>query len=122
MLFRAALALWRGAPFADVVNCDFVAQYGRRLEELRIEVVEQFADIEFRLGRHVQTIEVLKTAATEYPYTEGLQYRLILGLFRSARRVDALAEYRKFRNPMVRDLGIEPSQELQMLNQQILRS
>src|SRR4029453_9409065 len=55
-LLRAALALWRGHPYADVPGCFVLELEARRLEELRLHAVETRIEAELALGGHSQLI------------------------------------------------------------------
>ena len=50
-LLRAALALWRGHPYADVPGRSALELEARRLEELRLRAVETRIEAELALGR-----------------------------------------------------------------------
>ncbi|MFC8098458.1 BTAD domain-containing putative transcriptional regulator [Streptomyces sp. NPDC057363] len=51
-LFADALALWRGPAYADVAESLFVRGEIDRLEELRLGVVEDHAEVRLALGEH----------------------------------------------------------------------
>lgn len=48
---RAALALWRGRPYADLIDVPGLADEIRRLEELRRLAVEARVDADLTIGR-----------------------------------------------------------------------
>jgi DNA-binding SARP family transcriptional activator len=118
---REALALWRGAPLADVAFEPFAAPEVMRLEERRLEALEARIDADLALGRHAELVGELRALADEHPYREGLHARLILALYRSGRQVEALESYREARRLLMEELGIEPSPELARLEVGILR-
>jgi DNA-binding SARP family transcriptional activator len=49
---RAALALWRGHPYADLPGSFALEVEARRLEELRLRAVETRVEAELSLGHH----------------------------------------------------------------------
>jgi DNA-binding SARP family transcriptional activator len=51
-LLKEALELWRDTPFADLSTEPFAAAVIARLEEQRLEVLEQRIDAGLALGRH----------------------------------------------------------------------
>ena len=57
----------------------------------------------------------------EHPLRERLRAQQMLALYRSGRQADALEAYAEARRTLVDDLGIEPSEGLQRLQQGILR-
>ena len=56
---REALALWRGAPLADLADEPFAAAEIRRLEELRLRATELAIDADLAAGRHAAVIAEL---------------------------------------------------------------
>ena len=53
-MLREALALWRGAPLADLAFETFAQNEIRRLEELRLEAIEERIDADLELGRGLE--------------------------------------------------------------------
>ena len=120
-LLRAALSLWRGPPLADLELEPFARVEVARLEELHTTAREALIDAELELGRHAQLIGELETLVTENPLRERLRGQLMLALYRSGRQAEALEAYRRARETLVDELGIDPSPELQQLEQSVLR-
>jgi DNA-binding SARP family transcriptional activator/ABC-type transport system substrate-binding protein len=117
---RAALGLWRGEPLADLAYEDFARDAVGRLEEARLAALEDRIDADLALGRHTQVVGELEALVSENPYRERLQGQLMLALYRCGRQADALERYRRARQAMVDELGIEPSDELKRLHRAIL--
>jgi DNA-binding SARP family transcriptional activator/streptogramin lyase len=114
-----ALALWRGAPLADVD--DSVARLERaQLEERRASAVEQRIAAELDLGRHAELVPELETLVREEPLRERRRAQLMLALYRSGRQADALDTYRSGRKLLADELGLEPGGELRQLERAIL--
>jgi len=120
-LLRAALGLWRGPPLADLELELFARVEVARIEELHTTAREELIDAELELGRHAQLIGELETLVTENPLRERLRGQLMLALYRSGRQAEALEAYRRARETLVDELGIDPSPELQRLEQSVLR-
>jgi DNA-binding SARP family transcriptional activator len=118
---REALALWRGPVLADLAFEPFAQAEIARLEELRATGREQLFDAELAGGRHAQVVAELETFVAEHPLRERPRAQLMLALYRAGRQADALEVYRQTRETLVQELGIEPSAELQELEQAILR-
>jgi DNA-binding SARP family transcriptional activator len=115
-----ALALWRGTPLADV-PCEMLHRSEvPRLEELRMQALEQRLSADLNLGRHMEIIAELWQLAAAHPLRERLQGLLMLGLYRAGRQADALQVYCRTRNTLVRELGIEPCGLLGSIHRQIL--
>jgi predicted ATPase/DNA-binding SARP family transcriptional activator len=117
---RQALGLWRGGPLADVAYEGFAQNEIRRLEELRVAVLEDTIDAELAAGHHAELVPELERLAAEHPLRERLRGQLMLALYRSGRQAEALEEYQRARHALVEELGIDPSPELQRLEKAIL--
>src|SRR6266496_3141383 len=118
-LGREALALWRGAPLADLD--DTLARPERtRLEEARLSVLEQRVDTDLRLGGGSELVPELERLVVEHPLRERLRGQLMLALYRAGRQADALDVYRRGRRALAEELGLEPDEALQRLEKAIL--
>src|SRR6266566_5689732 len=116
---REALALWRGAPLADLD--DTLARPERtRLEEARLSVLEQRVDADLRLGAGSELVPELERLVVEHPLRERLRGQLMLALYRAGRQADALDVYRRGRRALAEELGLEPDEALQRLEKAIL--
>ena len=118
----AALALWRGQPLADVPSRTLAAAEVPRLAEMRFDAWEARIDADLHLGRHEDVIGELQSLVAAEPLRERPQELLMLALYRSGRKAEALAAYRRARRQLVEDIGIEPGPALRSLRQAILRS
>ena len=117
---RAALALWRGAPLADLAGEPVAAEVDG-LQDARVAAIELRNDAELALGRHEELVPVLAALVAEHPYRERLREQQILALYRSGRQKDALEAYRAAREALVEELGVEPGPALQELERAVLR-
>jgi DNA-binding SARP family transcriptional activator len=117
---RAALALWRGEPLADVESEALALREVPRLTELWLQAAELRIDAELRLGRHGEVIAELERLAAAHPLREHLHALMMLALYREGRQAEALAAYRRVRRVLVDELGAEPGAELRDLHRQIL--
>lgn len=120
-LLGEALAEWRGEPLPELAFEAFAREEIARLHELRLALVEEWAETELALGRHAAIVEELESALGAQPLRERLRGQLMVSLYRSGRQADALDVYRKGRELLVAELGIEPSPLLQRLHTSILR-
>ena len=116
-----ALGLWRGKALADFTYEAFAQAEIGQLEELRLSAIELAVDADLALGRHAGTVPRLERLAAEHPLREGLHGQLMLALYRCGRQADALAAYRRLRQTLDTELGLEPRPELRRLEQRILR-
>jgi DNA-binding SARP family transcriptional activator len=116
-----AMALWRGAPLADVRGEPFAQTAAERLEGLYVHAQEARFDVLLERGDDHRLVPELETLVDEHPLRERLRGQLMLALYRSGRQADALARFRTGRETLVSTLGIEPSRSLRRLQAAILR-
>ena len=119
-LLGAALRLWRGAPLADFTYEPFAQSEIARLEEARLGALEERIDADLDRGRHSAVVSELEALVAEHPFRERLIAELMVALYRCGRQADALEVYRRERQALDRELGLEPSPTLRELEQQIL--
>jgi YVTN family beta-propeller protein len=117
---RDALGLWRGPALPELAGEPFAQVELGRLEQIRLDALEDHAEAELALGRHAHAIETLEVLVARHPYRERLHALLMLALYRSGRQADALDLYRETRRVLVDSLGIEPGPQLRELHEAIL--
>jgi DNA-binding SARP family transcriptional activator len=120
-LLRDALALWRGPPLADLAGESFAQPEIRRLEEVRLTVLEQRLEADLALGHHAGLVAELDGLVRQHPFRERLRAALMRALYGAGRQAEALNVYRQTRETFVEELGLEPSPMLQELEKAILR-
>ena len=119
-LLREAEALWRGLPLADLEFESIARLEVRRLETLRLQVVEDRIDAELAAGRHAPVCPELEQLVTEHPMRERLRGQLMIALYRCGRQADALETYRAGRSLLVEELAVEPGPQLRKLQLAVL--
>lgn len=119
--YRDALSLWRGSAL-DGQESRLVQAAVGRLTERRITASEDCIELELELGRHHELVGELSELVEEHPLRERLRGQLMLALYRSGRQAEALTVYRRARQTMIEELGIEPNESLQQLEHAILSS
>jgi len=117
--YRDALRLWRG-PALDGLYSQLVQATVARLDEQRIAANEDRLELELEVGRHHELVGELSELIAEFPLREKLRAQLMLALYRCDRTAEALRVYRQARRTMIEELGIEPGERLQQLEQAIL--
>lgn len=118
-VLREAMALWSGEPFADV-EVPVLADWARRLAELRLAAIESLHQAELACGLHEAVIGELSGLAGEHPLRERLHELLMTALYRAGRRPEALDVYRRARHALVSELGLEPGPRLRELHCRVL--
>ncbi|MGR4881926.1 AfsR/SARP family transcriptional regulator [Streptomyces sp. LARHCF249] len=117
---RAALALWHGEALAGSRADRLTQVEAPRLNESRMVAFENRVQADLRLGRHADVIIDVQSAIAGHPLRERLHGQLMLALYRSGRRGDALTAYQQARAQLVHDLGLEPGPELIALHRRVL--
>jgi SARP family transcriptional regulator, regulator of embCAB operon len=118
--FTEALAIWRGGALADVQQGTHLAAERRRLEEMRLNALDCRIGSDLKIGRNHEVLGELTALASAHPTHEGLCAHLMLALYRSGRRSEALDVYRMLRSYLVTEAGLEPSPALQRLHRSML--
>lgn len=121
-LQRAALEVWRGQVLVDVQVGLRLGIEVIRLEESKLGVLELCIDAELRLGRHYTLLSELAVLNASHPMNENLCAQFMVALYRSGRQWRALDVYKRLRDTLVGELGVEPSARLQSLQRSILGS
>jgi predicted ATPase/DNA-binding SARP family transcriptional activator len=121
MRLRSALEIWRGPAFAGDSDEGSLRTAAQRLEDLRVSALEDRIEADLALGEDAELVDELEGLVRDYPYRERLWRQLMLALYRAERQTDALAVYRRARGLLDEELGLEPGEELQRLEQAILR-
>src|SRR4051812_25406094 len=119
-VLRTALALWHGPAFGELAAEAYLRSEATRLEELRAVAMEEWAQTQLEVGAHLGLCAELESSVANYSYRERLWAQWMLALYRSGRQADALRAYQRLRRLLGDDLGIEPSEELRILEEDIL--
>jgi DNA-binding SARP family transcriptional activator len=120
-LFSEALALWIGTPLDGVDDTPSVLAERIRLEALRRDLIEEWAEAELARGAPATVVSPLEALLVEDPWRERATAHLMLALYRSGRQVDAIAVYERMRGALADELGLDASPELRALVSDILR-
>jgi WD40 repeat protein/serine/threonine protein kinase len=119
-LLKEALVLWNGPAFADLAAEESLSGEITRLNDLRLQALEDRIDADIAGGRHAEVLGELGTLTHEHILRERLWGHLMLALYRSGRQTDALAAYQRLRRVLADELGVDPSPDLQRLHERIL--
>lgn len=119
-LLGRALRLWREPPLADLPPTVGMQQMTESLLEERLAVTESLFEVRLALGQHRDLAAPLRAQLSVTPGHERFWEQLMLALYRSGRRVDALSAFARARALLADDYGFDPGPGLQALHQQIL--
>lgn len=118
--FSAGLALWRGEPLCDVPSDALHHSVLPVLLERRTQVWEGLFAAAQHLGRAAEFVVPLQRLTEESPLSERFSAMLMSALALSNRRVDALAEFRRLRQYLIAEQGVEPGKVARDLHQRLL--
>lgn len=116
--FSAALNLWRGPP--ELLPTPRAQAEITRWTEAREALVEDLVDARLAQGRAAELIGDLEAAVSDTPLRERRWAQLCLALYRAGRQGDALEAYRRAREVMSEELGLEPGPQLRRLEALVL--
>lgn len=117
----AALATWRGAPYADLGDDPTALAERVRLDGVRTAAQELRAVALLALGRHAEILLELERLTAAHPLHERWWALYAVALTRSQRQADALAALTTLRNLLGDELGVDPSPPVRDLQTAILR-
>jgi len=115
---REALELWRGTPFADL-HSQVLRARGEGLEAVRLDAVEELAELELAAGRAREVVAMVRELHEEHPERERLAGLLIYALHRSGEPVQA-AEAARRAIRAVQALGLGAGPHLLQAQQEVL--
>jgi DNA-binding SARP family transcriptional activator len=117
---EAALAEWSGPALGDLAEERFALSEADRLEELRLQAIEELYQARIDVGTGREAIAELRGLVADEPGRERLWRLLMLALYADGRQADALEAYQDARRYLDDELGLDPSPELQELERAIL--
>jgi DNA-binding SARP family transcriptional activator len=117
----AALALWRGAPYADLDGSDLARAERARLDDLRLLALEDRATLLVAAGTPARAVGELEALTLAHPLRERPWTLLAVAQARTGRQADALATLERLRHTLDEELGIDPSPVVRDLQTAILR-
>jgi YVTN family beta-propeller protein len=118
--YAEALAVWRGPALDDLLYEPFAQHEAERLEERRLDVLEDRIEADLAAGAGGELVPELEQRVREHPLRERLLGQLMLALYRGGRQTAALETYRRARRSLADELGLEPGPHLQELERRIL--
>jgi DNA-binding SARP family transcriptional activator len=119
-LLGCALALWRGPALVDVPLGQVLELESASLEASRLGVLERRIEADLALRRHADLVGELTLLTARNPMNENFCALLMTALYRSGHAGQALAAFRRLRDVLHTELGLEPCPRLRQLHQAIL--
>jgi DNA-binding SARP family transcriptional activator len=116
-----ALGLWRGTVLERLERHEWLLPFIARLEEARLAAVEDQIDARLALGQHTELTTELTAMTAQCPLRERLWGQLMVALYRSGSKPQALQAYGRLRCHLDTELGVRPSPEVRHLFEAIVR-
>src|SRR5262249_49904878 len=120
-LLDEALRLWSGPALDGSAPAGTRELLCRGLDEARLTATEGCLDARLRLGQHRELLDELFGLVDANPTRERLVGQLMLALYRSGRTSEALIAYRRVREQLATEFGLDPGTILKNLERAILR-
>ena len=121
ILLGKALGLFRGSPLSGIADDAFsLRMEASRLQELRLATIEDRLEAMLASGKDTEVLTETGRLVEQHPLRERMWALLMLSLYRGGRQSEALRAFSRVRQILAEELGIEPSSELQTLEQRIL--
>ncbi len=116
----AALELWRGEPMGEFADEEWAAPSATRLASARSSATEDLAEAHIKCGQPDIAIELLAEHVLLHPFRERPVALLMLAHSDAGRTTDALRAFRRFRETLADETGLDPSSELRGLEARLL--
>jgi DNA-binding SARP family transcriptional activator/tetratricopeptide (TPR) repeat protein len=116
-----ALELWRGRPLGNVESPVLLNTAAQQLTNRLLDACERWAELCLGMGRYDAVTSRLAAVVEAHPFREQLAGQLMMAMYRSGRRADALAAYESVRQVLAGELGVDPGPAIQDLHLKILR-
>lgn len=119
-LLGSALKLWSDQPLGDMSYDEWAHPIIREWTAERLQALERWARAHIGAGTPGETLAELERVLDDHPLDEQLTELLMTAQYQSGRQTEALERYRQLATRMGEELGVEPSPDLQTLEERIL--
>ena len=119
-LLSRALAPWQGSALADVRLGPVLEVEVAALTQTKLGVLETRIEVELAMNHHNVIIGELVSLVAEHPLNENFCGLLMRAYYHSGHTPQALEAFRRLRNALNQNLGIEPGPRLQKVHRSIL--
>lgn len=120
LVLDEALAIWSGGAYAEFATDDFAAPEVVRLEEARVAAIELRIEADLAWMGADGLIPELESMVRLHPLRAGFTASLMMALYRQGRQAEALRAYRALADLLVENAGLEPPEDLRLLEERIL--
>ena len=114
-----ALAMWRGAAYAEFAHEQWATAEAARLDEMHAGATEALVDVLLRQGEHETALEHATTLIERQPYRDRPRGQRMRALAATGRVTEALRSFQEYRALLLDEVGTVPSSPLVELEQLI---
>jgi DNA-binding SARP family transcriptional activator len=114
-----ALDLWRGDPYAEFGAESWARVEATRLVEIRVSALELRCQVHLDLNRAPEALAELGALIADHPLREGPRALYMQALYRSGRQAEALRAFQGFRDYLIDEAGVTPTDDLVELDRSI---
>lgn len=107
-----ALGEWRGVPLAEFADEHWARGDVTRIEEAQVGALELRAELLIGLDRPSAASAALEQLIDQHPFRERPRALQMRALYASGRQAEALRAFQAFREVLIDEVGVTPSQEL----------
>ncbi len=118
-LLESAAALYIGEYLADL-SVEWAAERRRSLCDLYVLVLREYADILMNLTRYNEARQALARALDVEPLRDDIHEKMLNCLAAMGRRHEVVDHYRRYRDTLRSELGIDPPTEMRALYGRLL--
>ncbi|HZY44099.1 MAG TPA: BTAD domain-containing putative transcriptional regulator, partial [Anaerolineae bacterium] len=118
-LLASAANLYTGEYLADL-SVDWLMPRREELSALQIQVLREYADELMALTRYSEARSVLAEALAVEPFQDELHERMLICLGKIGQRHEVVNYYRRYRETLRNELGIEPPHQIRALYSRLL--
>jgi DNA-binding SARP family transcriptional activator len=115
-----AIALWRDSELHDLPATPALSGQAQSLSAEYAAARESLIDAMLGAGQHREAVPLLIAQTAAHPGNERIWGQLIVSLYRSGRRAEAIQAYIDVRNLLTGEFGIDPGPALCALFDQVL--
>ena len=119
-LLHKALDSWRGHALEALRDCDEIYGERVRLEELRLNAIEDCIECDLAVGHHDRWMDDMEQIVSEHPLRERLWGQLMVLQYRAGRQAEALRSFQRARYHLADQLGVTPGPELRRIERAVL--
>jgi DNA-binding SARP family transcriptional activator len=119
-ILAGADALYTG-DYLPEVDSDWANTRRQRLRELHVQVLAEYADELLQYTRYAEARQAVERALQTEPLRDDLHGRMLMCLAALGRRHEVVDHYRRYRQVLRSELGLDPPGEIRQLYARLIQ-